>query len=96
MGSPGDSPLTDLLQWDRPSEFPQDITLMLLRLKREFADELVRLPDDAAWWSLPEKHEEGRRYLLATLERRGADTTYYRSLTLPKSEAKRKWWQWWT
>ena len=36
MGSPGDSPLTDLLKWDQPSEFPQDVTLMLLRLNEEF------------------------------------------------------------
>lgn len=69
---------------------------MLLRLKNEFADELVRLPNDAAWWSLPEKHDEGRRYLLTTLERRGVDTAYYRSLTQPKLEAKRKWWHLWT
>ena len=95
MGSPGDSPLTDLLHWDRPSEFPPDITLMLLRLKKEFEDEILRLPPDAAWWSLSEKHEEGRRYLLATLERRGVDTTYYRELAQPKLEEKRKGWQSW-
>jgi hypothetical protein len=95
MGSPGDSPLTDLLSWDRPSEFPQDITLMLLRLKKEFPDEIVRLPHNAATWSSREMHEEGRRYLFATLERRGVDTAHYRSLTSPKPESKRKWWQLW-
>jgi hypothetical protein len=96
IGSPGDSPLTDLLHWDRPSEFPQDITLMLLRLKNEFEEELLRLPPDSAWWCLPEKHEEGRRYLLSALERRGIDTAYYRDLALPKIDAKRKWWRLWT
>lgn len=95
MGAPGDSPLTDLLRWDRPSEFPPDITLMLLRLKNDFPDELLRLPDDAGWWSLPEKHERGRGYLLAALERRGVNTSYYRALMLPKPTPQRRWWQLW-
>ena len=95
MGSPGDSPLTDLLDWGRPSEFPQDITLMLLRLKKEFPDEIVRLPLNAARWSDPEIQEEGRLYLFAALERRGIDTSSYRSLSAQKSEPKKKWWHFW-
>ena len=95
MGSPGDSPLTDLLNWGRPSEFPEDITFMLLRLKKEFPDEILRLPHGAACWTSPENQKEGRSYLIDVLERRGVDTGCYRSLTTPKPEPKPKWWQLW-
>ena len=80
MGSPGDSPITDLLHWGRPSEFPQDITLMLLRLKSDAPNELARLPWDAARWALQEHAEIGRRFLYTALERNGIDTIYYRNL----------------
>jgi hypothetical protein len=95
MGSPGDSPLTDLLKWGQKSEFPEDISLMLLRLNNEFPEEILRLPNSMPWISSGDGQEEGRRYLIATLERRGLDTTYYRSLTMPKPKPERKWWQLW-
>ena len=95
MGMPGDSPLRDLLHWGLPSEFPQDITLMLLRLKNDFPDVLVRLPVDAALWNLPEKQEEGRQWLFAALERQGVNSAYYRAFTRAKLPEKRKWWQLW-
>ena len=80
MGSPGDSPVTDLLDWGKPSEFPEDIALMLLRLKSGAPHELVRLPRDASRWTLPEHAQDGRRFLYAALERNDIDTTYYRVL----------------
>ena len=80
MGSPGDSPITDLLQWGRPSEFPQDITLMLLRLKSDAPQELIRLPWDASRWTLTEHADAGREFLYAALERHSIDTAYYRKL----------------
>jgi hypothetical protein len=88
MGSPGDSPVTDLLQWGRHSEFPQDITQMLLRLKSDAPQELVRLPWDAARWTIPEHADAGRAFLYAALERHGIDTTHYRSLRGTREESK--------
>jgi hypothetical protein len=80
MGSPGDSPFTDLLQWGLPSEFAEDITLMLLRLKSDLPQELVRLPWDASRWTLAEHADAGRQFLYGVLERHGVDTAYYRKL----------------
>ena len=79
MCSPGDSPLRDLLHWNLPSEYPADITAMLLRLKKEFPAEIDRLPSDAACWCRPENAAKGRDYLLRTLMRLGVDTGPYRS-----------------
>ena len=83
MGSPGDSPVSDLLQWGRPSEFPEDIALMLLRLRSDAPQELVRLPWDAARWTLPEHADAGRAFLYDVLERHGIDTAHYRQLRGP-------------
>jgi hypothetical protein len=80
MGSPGDSPITDLLQWGRPSEFAEDITLMLLRLKSDAPEELIRLPWDASRWILAEQADVGREVLYSALERHGIDTAHYRKM----------------
>jgi len=53
---------------------------MLLRLKSDAPQELVRLPWDAARWTLPKYADAGREFLYAALERQGVDTTYYRGL----------------
>ena len=68
---------------------------MLLRLKKDFPDEILRLPHGAACWTSPEMQKEGRSYLIEVLERRGVDTAYYRSLIALKPEPKAKWWQLW-
>ena len=94
MGAPGDSPLTDLLHWGKPSEFPEDITLMLLRLKSEAPHEFARLPADASEWTRPERASEARRFLSAALERNGIDVTYYRALLDPSLDRSRpRWWE---
>lgn len=80
MGSPGDSPITDLLHWGRPSEFAEDITVMLLRLNSDAPEELVRLPWDASRWTLAEHVDAGRQFLYSALERHGIDTAAYRKL----------------
>ena len=83
MGSPGDSPLNDLLPWGLPSEFPQDITLMLLRLKSDAPQELLRLPWDAGLWTMPEHAPAARAFLYAVLARHSIDTAYYLTLRPP-------------
>ena len=94
MGSPGDSPVTDLLNWGQSSEFPEDITLMLLRLKSEAPHELLRLPWDAAKWTLTEHADNGRRFLYAALERSSIDTIYFRALLDPSLDrSKPRWWE---
>src|SRR5436189_6371319 len=80
MGSPGHGPLTDLLDWGLPSKFPEDITVMLLRLKSEAPEELANLPWNAAHWTLAEYAGVGRAFLYAALERHGIDATPYRNL----------------
>ena len=80
MGSPGDSPITDLLHWGRPSEFAEDITLMLLRLKSDAPQELIRLPWDSMRWTLPDYADSGRQFLYAALERHGIDTAHYQKM----------------
>ena len=82
MGSPGDSPITDLFKWGRRSEFAEDITLMLLRLKSDAPQELARLPWGASDWVHAEHADAGRQFLYTALERHGIDTTSYRRMRL--------------
>jgi len=79
--TPGDSPITDLLNCGQPSEFAEDITLMLLRLKLTAPTEILCLPVDANRWTLPDFATAGREFLYAALERHGIDTAYYRALS---------------
>ena len=53
---------------------------MLLRLKSDAPQELIRLPWDASRWTLTEHADAGREFLYAALERHSIDTAYYRKL----------------
>ncbi|EDY18564.1 hypothetical protein CfE428DRAFT_3949 [Chthoniobacter flavus Ellin428] len=67
---------------------------MLLRLKSEAPDELIRLPWDAAKWALPKHADDGRSFLYAALERNSIDTTYFRALIDPSLDrSKPRWWE---
>jgi len=85
MGSPGDSPIRDLLKWGLQSKLPEDISLMLLRLKAEAPQALATLPESASSWTHSDHSDKGREFLYATLASNGIDPSWYQRQNIRQS-----------
>ena len=93
FGSPADHALWD--EFERGVQlFPEDITLMIRRLRQDAPVAFYQLPPNAHEWQFEPHFAEARSVLYRALEQHGIDTRYYRAfLDSGRDRSKPRWWE---